>query len=186
MRNIVVFLVLFLTAPAWAVEIEGVDVPDSVKVEGKELRLHGAGVRTKFFFDIYIGALYLSSKASTVEEILDMPNPKRFTMTFLYDEVSKDKLVGGWNSGFEKNQSKEAMWKLKERLDKFNTMFADTHKGERYTFDFLKDGNTVVAFGAEKIGVIEGTDFQQALLMVWLGSHPAHEGLKESLLGGSE
>lgn len=170
--------------PAWALEVEGVVLPDRVKVAGKPLELNGAGVRTKFFFDIYVGALYLTRKASTAEKALSGPNPKRLTMTFLYDEVSREKLVDGWNSGFEKNRSKADMEKFKGRLEQFNAMFADARKGEQYTFDFLEDGSTAVIFNGKRVGKVEGADFQRALLEVWLGKHPAHEGLKKSMLSG--
>jgi hypothetical protein len=175
--------IMFLSvSSAAAIEVEGVDVPDSVIVAGKTLPLNGVGVRTKFFFDIYVGALYLPEKASTAAQAIGTTNPKRLTMTFLYDEVSRDKLVDGWNEGFEKNQSREAMKTLKGRLDQFNTMFGDGHRGDQFAFDFLEDGSTVVTLKAERAGVIEGTDFQRALLKVWLGDRPADKALKSAML----
>ena len=182
MRSFLLLLTMFLVSPVWAVEIEGVTISDSVEIEGKTLQLNGAGVRTKFFFDIYVGALYLPSKASSAEQALAASNPKRVTMTFLYDEVGRDKLVDGWITGFEKNQSKADMGKLKDRLDQFNAMFGDGHRGEQFIFDFLEDGSTVVTLKAERVGVIEGTDFQQALLNVWLGNKPADKALKSAML----
>ncbi len=183
-RYILFLLTACFVAPVWAAEIEGVAVPESMLVAGKSLQLNGAGVRTKFFFDIYVGALYLSSKASTTREVLAAPDPKRMTMTFLYDEVERDKLVEGWVAGFEKNQSKEMMAKLRGRLAKFNAMFGDGHRGEQFVFDFLEDGSTTVTLKGEKAGVIEGVDFQHALLEVWLGDYPADNGLKKAMLAG--
>jgi len=184
MRSFLFFLAMILVTPLSAAEIEGVDVPDSVQVAGKTLSLNGAGVRTKFFFDIYVGALYLSDKASTAEKVLSEPNPKRLSMTFLYGEVGREKLVDGWIAGFEKNQSKEAMAKLKNRLDVFNAMFADARKGDIYIFDFLEDGKTQVTFNGKKVGAVEGADFQRALLEVWLGNKPADKDLKAAMLQG--
>jgi len=184
MRSFLFFLAMILVTPLSAAEIEGVDVPDSVQVAGKTLSLNGAGVRTKFFFDIYVGALYLRDKASTSEKALSLPNPKRLSMTFLYGEVGRERLVDGWIAGFEKNQSSEEMEKLKSRLDSFNAMFADARKGDVYIFDFLEDGKTLVTFNGKKAGVIEGADFQRALLEVWLGEKPADKGLRAAMLQG--
>jgi len=175
---------LMLAQSAWAVEVEGVDVSDSAVVAGKTLSLNGAGVRTKLFFDIYVGALYLPAKVTTTEQVLAAAGPKRITMTFLYGEVGRDKLINGWIAGFEKNQPKAAMDKLKARLKQFNAMFTDARKGEQFAFDFLNDGSTVVTLKGRRTGTIEGADFQRALLQVWLGGKPADKGLKRAMLKG--
>jgi len=175
---------VLIATPSWAMEIEGVSIPDSAQVTGHDLKLNGAGVRTKFFFDIYIGALYLAEKATTTDEVLTAGGPKRISMTILYGEVERGKLIDGWNDGFGKNQSKEVMAKLKERLSKFNSLFSDAHKGDLLVYDFLANGSTIVAFNGKQAGVIEGKDFQKALIEVWLGKKPAHEGLKKAMLGG--
>ncbi len=178
------FVMLFVT-PAWAVEVEGVSVPDSTTVGGETLKLNGAGVRTKFFFDIYVGALYLSERATSAEQAVNARGSKRITMSFLYGEVSGEKLANGWTKGFEKNQSKDSLAKLQARLNQFNAMFSDAHKGELFTFDFLKDGSTVVTLKGKRAGVIDGADFQRALLEVWLGKKPADKDLKKAMLQGS-
>lgn len=184
LKKLSLLMLVLFALPLWAAEIEGVAVADSVEVAGKSLKLNGAGIRTKFFFDIYIGALYLPQAATSAEQALSAPGPKRMTMIFLYDEVSREKLVNGWIEGFEKNQSEEAMAKLKGRLDQFNAMFADGRKGDRFIFDFLQDGSTVVTLKGKRSGIIEGGDFQRALLEVWLGNKPADKDLKSAMLRG--
>ena len=49
------------TQPIGAVTINGTDIPDTVSLPNSDtqLVLNGAGIREKFFLDIYIGALYL-------------------------------------------------------------------------------------------------------------------------------
>jgi hypothetical protein len=180
--GLMIFFGMLFVNPAWAIDVEGVSVPDSVNVSGKTLNLNGAGVRTKFFFDIYVGALYLSKSVTATEQALAAAGPKRLTMSFLYDEVSREKLVDGWNEGFEKNQSKDTLAKLQGRLDQFNVMFPDAHKGDRFTFDFLENGSTVVMLKGKAAGTISGADFQRALLEVWLGKKPADKGLKKAML----
>ena len=185
MRVIMMLLAgLLVASSSWGVEFEGTTVPDTVTVAGKTLNLNGAGIRTKFFFDIYVGALYLSEKTTSTEHVLTAEGPKRISMSILYDKVGSDKLIDGWNEGFEKNQSKEAMAKLKERLVNFNSLFTDAHKGDVLGYDFLENGNTVVTFNGKRAGVINGVDFQNALIEVWLGKYPAHEGLKKAMLAG--
>jgi len=178
----IMLLSLMWVSPAWSMEVEGVVIADTAQLEGQNLRLNGAGVRTKFFFNIYVGALYTSKQASSFQDVIADTHAKRVTMTFMYEEVERDKLVDGWISGFKKNQSKSEFEALNQRLQTFNAWFVDGHKGDALSFDFSSDGKTVVQMNGQRLGVIDGNDFQQALLAVWLGNKPADNGLKKAML----
>ena len=167
---------------AYAVEVAGVKVANQVNVGGEQLTLNGAGIRSKFFMDIYIGALYLKSKTQDANAAINAEGNKRVLMHFLYSEVSQEKLVAAWNEGFENNQSKADMEKLLARLTAFNAMFATAVKGDEIVIDFVAD-ETSVAINGDSKGAIQGKDFQQALLQVWLGKKPADDDLKEGMLG---
>jgi len=166
-----------------AMEVEGVHLADTIQLEGKTLQLNGAGVRSKFFFDIYVAGLYLEHPSSSASAIMSNHGSKRVTMRFLYSEVDKEKLIGGWHQGFARNQSSERMSVLHTRLEQFSTFFEDGKRGDTIIFNFLSDGSTQVIIKGHEKGVIQGTDFQQALLAVWLGDHPADNDLKQSMLG---
>lgn len=178
-------LLLINIATVSAVEIENVKLPDSIQVgkTEKTLVLNGAGIRTKFIFDIYICGLYLESKTQNPVEILKSMKEKQIVMHFLYDEVSKEKLTSGWTDGFEENHSGEQMANLKERLTKFNAMFVTVKKGNVIKLDFHSNGTLAVTINGTVKGKIEGHDFQQALLRIWLGAEPVTENLKAAMLG---
>jgi len=165
-----------------AVEVEDVQIADKATVAGEALVLNGVGVRNKFFFDIYIGALYLPAKTKSATEAVTGKGNKRVLMHILYDEVPRDKLISGWSEGFEKN-SRKNLSALQARLNQFNNFFQDMKQGDTVVFDFSADGNTSVMFNDKAAGNIEGVDFQQALLAVWLGEEPADDDLKEAMLG---
>lgn len=184
LRILLAACVLFSNA-TWAIEIEGVAIPESVTVSGKSLQLNGAGVRTKFFFDIYIGALFLPAKVTTAGGVMAMPGPKQVSMTFLYREVAREKLIAAWDEGFQNNLAASELVALRERLAQFNDLFVTAHKGDEFTFTFLADGTTGVVFNGEEVGRIDGEDFQRALLSVWLGDSPADSDLKEGMLGAA-
>lgn len=183
MSRLTILLGLFLISNVWAVEIEGVNVPELVTVSGESLQLNGAGVRTKFFFDIYVGALYLPEKTGNANEAIEMSGPKQVSMTFLYSEVTREKLISAWDEGFRLNQSAAEVAALKERLDQFNALFVTTHKGDVYVFNFFANDSTGVVLNGKEVGRIAGADFQRALLTVWLGERPADNGLKSAMLG---
>jgi hypothetical protein len=184
-KTLILFItaVLLLPGAGQAAKIEGVPLPETIQLEGKTLHLNGAGIRTKFFFDIYVSGLYLEQPSSSATEIIGSNSTKRLTMDILYDEVSREKLTDGWEHGFKKNQSKKMMAALRRRLDSFNALFVTARKGDSMIFDFLSDGTTRIKFNGYDKGSIDGADFQQALLAVWLGKNPADQDLKDSLLG---
>ena len=179
---------LSVTGTVFALEIENVKLPDSITStnSGTTLILNGAGIRTKFIFNIYINALYLESKSSNAEEIINSKSEKQILMHFLYDEVTKKKLTSGWTDGFEANNSKSQMAKLQDRLNKFNAMFVTVKKRNTIRLDFLADGTLKVLINNEARGEISGYDFQQALLKVWLGQDPVTDDLKSAMLGKTD
>lgn len=168
-------------------EVAGIDIPETVQLAAgtPPLVLNGAGIRKKFFFKIYVAGLYLPSRQTTTEVILDMPGPKRVHMHFLYKEVERDKLVTGWQEGFENNLETSEFEKVASRLAKFNQLFRTMHRGDVIDLDYQPEEGTQVLFNGELQGRIEGDDFYAALLQVWLGQQPADADLKTALLKGT-
>ena len=62
-------------------------------------------------------------------------------------------------------------------------MFADLRAGDIVHMDYLPGQGTHLSINGRELGRIEGEDFFTALLQVWVGDHPADEGLKRGLLG---
>jgi hypothetical protein len=183
MRNLLLCCLLLIALPVGAREIAGVNVAETLQGDGGSvLHLNGAGIRTKFFFDIYIAELYMEHPASSSEGVLAAAGQKRMIMHFLYKEVGKDKLVEGWNEGFEDNNSTAELEKLKERLARFNDLFVTVKKNDVIVLDFSPASGTRVTVSGEERGVIEGKDFNDALLKIWLGEEPISSGLKKDLL----
>lgn len=182
------FLSLSFSTQLSAREIAGVNLVEQITVEAIDdiLKLNGAGIRTKFFFKIYVGALYLPEKQSSAEQIIKSGKANRVLMSFLYDEVEKEKLVDAWVEGFEDNVDEATFVALKDRLDKFNGMFSDLHKGDKVLLDYIPAKGTRVMIKGDVKGVIEGADFNRALLSVWLGEEPVTEDLKDAMLGIEE
>ena len=171
-----------------AVEIEGVKIPDTLSLPNSDtsLVLNGAGIRKKFFMDIYIGALYLESKTSEAKAILDDTGAASVMMHFLYSEVSKDKITDGWIDGLEKNTSHAKMQALEARLAMFNKLFRTVRKGDVIRIDYLPDSGTQVRINGEWRGTVEGNDFFRSLLSVWLGEKPVTKSLRKACWAGSE
>ncbi len=184
---ITLFAVLF-SLSLNARQLDDVSLPDSVTLDGTDavLQLNGMGYRTKFVFNIYVGALYTQSKVNSRDAVQALKGPKRVVMHMVYDEVSREKMVDGWNDGFEENTSEKQLEKLQSRLKIFNSYFPDLKAGDVVLLDFIPATGTRLTINGEEKGIIEGADFYTALLDVWLGEEPADDDLKDAMLGNEE
>jgi chalcone isomerase-like protein len=182
-RSSLAFLLcLAIAASVQGKEVGGVNLPETITVEGKTLKLNGAGVRKKAIFKVYVGGLYLENPTRDAAAAVSSDQVKRMQLVLLRG-LDKGKITEAISEGFEKN-SKAQMGALKARLDRFNAMIPDLEKGDQILLTYVPGKGTVVAAkGAEK-GVIEGKDFADALFAVWLGPNPVQEDLKKELLGG--
>ncbi len=178
-------LLLLFAGMAQSVEFGGVQFPDRLKLKGSlvDVQLNGIGYRTKFFFKIYIAALYLPEKTRSPQIALEMPGAKRIAMHFLYEEVAREKLVDAWTEGFENNNDETTLAKLRDRIKQFNDYFPGMREGDEVLLDYVPKIGTRVIIKGNEVGVIKGEDFFQALLKIWLGDEPADEDLKEAMLG---
>ena len=189
MRSLIIGSALLATAiaaPAQAAKVAGVKLEDSVQISADtpKLALNGAGIRKKLFIKVYVGALYLQNKATSVDVALNQTGANRVLMHFLYKKVGRDKLVDGWKEGFSGNSSAAEMEKLQARLADFNGLFTDAKKGDVILLDYLPGEGTRVTINGQAKGTIPGADFNKALLKVWLGNSPVDSKLKEAMLGG--
>lgn len=183
---IILLLCLFISnTAAVAMEVDGVDIPDTLAFTNKNISLvlNGAGIREKFFLDIYIGALYLSAKTPDASAILGDTGPASVLMHILHGEVSKQKITDGWVDGLEANLSDAEMKALKPQLEKFNSLFQTLHKGDILRIDYVPDTGTEVRINDEWRGVVEGNNFYRSLLKIWIGSNPISSSLKQAMLG---
>jgi len=185
------FLIL-LSSPVLALQIEDIEIPEQITqaTSQQALALNGAGIRTKFIFNIYVGALYLSKSSKDAKQILTNAGSKRISMHFLYDKIEKEKMTNGWTDAFDDNLSGAQFTALKPSIDTFNSAFAsDTVKGDVVIIDFIggiDSKETTVTINNIEKARISGTDFQRAVLSIWLGESPADEDLKQAMLGVSE
>ena len=181
-------LMLIFMLPAHARTIVGIDFDESMRLAdyGQSLKLNGLGVRYKFFFKIYIAALYVERMTEDANKVLTDTGAKRMVMHFLYDEVSRDKLIDAWNEGFEGNLSEAQLQRLSSRIEQFNDLFTTVVTGDVVVLDFIPGIGTRMMLNDVEQGVIQGDDFNRALLSIWLGQQPVTDELKNALLGRAE
>ncbi len=76
-------LALFLSATmAYAVEVGGVEIAETLDTNTGNLVFNGAGIRKKFGFKVYVGALYLKAKTSDSQAIINADENMAIQMTW--------------------------------------------------------------------------------------------------------
>jgi Chalcone isomerase-like len=180
--TLAVTLGLALGGAALAAELAGVKLPDTDTIEGKTLKLNGAGLRKKAFFKVYVAGLYLENPSKDPAAILASNEVKSMRLHILRG-LKGTQVSEAIAEGFERN-SKSELPKLQPRLDKFSAMIPDVEEGDQIVMTWLPDKGTKITVRGTDRGTIEGRDFADALFAVWLGPVPVQEDLKKALLGG--
>ena len=180
------FAALLLGGPAIAAEVEGVKLADKVQVGDAELALNGAGVRTRFFVRVYVGALYLQKKAGRADAVLGDGGAKRIAMHMLR-EVSAARLYAGLDEGIRDNHPAEQVAQFGPQMKQFQAIFdavKAARAGDTFFLDYTPGNGTRVIVNGETKGTVAGDEFNRALLRIWLGEQPVDSSLKKAMLGG--
>lgn len=181
-----VLIAALVTAPALhAAEVAGVQVEERIRVGSQELQLNGAGIRSKLFIKVYVGALYTGARMTTPEAVYEAPGPLRINLHLLRD-LDAQTLHEALDEGLRNNLSAAELEALKGPAAQLGALMKSIGKlrqGAVVTIDFGTDGLTVSLDGAQR-GQVAGGAFAKALLRVWLGDKPADADLKKALLGG--
>ena len=82
---------LCLPLVALAVTVEGNTYPKTVTIEGKTLKLVGAGLREKWVFDVYTMGAYTESGSCNTSTLITANEPKCLRINMLRD-VSAEKI----------------------------------------------------------------------------------------------
>jgi hypothetical protein len=172
---------LFFTGNTVAKTVYDIVLPDTVTVATEQLQLNGYGLRKKFFLKIYLGSLYTEAKATSTEQVLEMPGAKLIRMNFIYHKVECEKITEAFAEGFEKNspQLKDNLV-LQQFLDLFTTDFV---AGDQVDLELATDGTVSAIHNSKNLGSIHSADLAKAILLIYLGNKPADDNLKAGMLG---
>ena len=167
-----------------AAEVAGVRIDDSVRVGSGELVLNGAGLRSKLFIKLYVGALYVSQKSTASDALIESTAPRRMSLRLLRD-IGADTLHGALDDGLKNNNTAAELAAIQSQANQFAALMTGLGKfkeGDSISLDFSAEG-VAIGYNGEARGKVTGAAFARALLKVWLGDKPADASLKKALLG---
>jgi hypothetical protein len=179
-------LVAWLATPSQAAQVAGVTYPPQLTVAGQPLVLNGAGIRYRFVVQVYTAGLYLPAPATTAEQALAMPGPKRLHIQMLRD-IDGNTLGKLFTRGMEDNSTRAEFAQAIGGTLRLAEMFAVKKRlaaGEHFSVEWLPGRGTVVYVNGQPQGEpIQAPEFFTALMRIWLGKQPADQPLKNALLG---
>ena len=184
MKNYVVTLVLLCSLCSFSqTEIAGVELPNSVEIKTAQAELNGAGIREKFWIDLYAGGLYLTEKTNDADQVIKAKKPMGIKIHIVSKLISSSKMKDAVEEGFQ-NSTNENTDPLRDKIDQFISFFEDEIvKNDVFDIFYHPDFGVKVYKNDELKGTIEGADFKEALFGIWFCDEPADDDLKEAMLG---
>ena len=172
---------LLLTFSAHASqEVSGVNIPDSVSLQGAELNLQGAGVRSKFFMDLYVGSLFTPTATM---DVIDSAGTSAVRLNIISGLITSDKMIEAINEGFDGAMNGDTT-SITTEIAEFIAVFSEEIvKGDQFTLVSVPGQGLTTYKNNQQLSVINNEVFRQAVLAIWLGDNPADEDLKEQMLG---
>jgi hypothetical protein len=169
-------------------DVSGTKIDDTVRVANTDLKLNGAGIRTKLLFKVYVAGIYLTAdKKTTSAEVLASTGPKRIILSMLR-KVDSDSFGQAFMEGMHNNSTIEERAQIVNQMFAFGHMFGSYHNlnpGDVVTVDWVPNQGTIVQLNGKQISeALPDPAFYNALLKIWLGDQPADKSLKRQLLGG--
>lgn len=164
-------------------EISGVTLPEKTTFGEDEVTLNGAGVREKFWMDMYVGGLYLKTKSSNAQKIINADETMGIQLHIVSGMITSKRMIDAIESGFDKSTQGDKA-PIREKIDKFISVFDEKiQKGDVFDLTYQPEHGVVVYKNGKETGLIKGFEFKKALFGIWLTEKPGDEDLKEAMLG---
>ena len=179
-RTILFALLIVQPMKAVALTVEGVTFQDSVSINNKQIPIRGATIlRWLKIFKVYVAALYLPENGAPDDVLADIP--KRLEISYLVSIPGPD-FGKGAEAVLERNNSPDALARLRDRIDQLNAVYRDVKPGDRYALTYVPGQGTELSFNGEPLVTIEGADFSAAYFGIWLGKDPIDQEMRRQLI----
>ena len=182
----VLLLCLMLCLPALGVcrTVAGVDLPESIQVEQQTLTLNGAGIRSKYFMDVYVAGLYLPSASTDARAIVSADAPQSMQLTIISSHITRSRLIDTIEDGIKLSAGKDFPRYQPMLKELWDALTFEVKVGDRFEFTYLPGKGTHFYRNGALLRVLPEFDFKKVLFGIWLGEEPVQPPLKKALLGG--
>ena len=179
-----------LVAPyalAGTIDVAGVKMEDSLTIYNNTLVLNGAGVVSTGKTQLYVVKIYAKKKFASVDQLFQVPGPKRLVITAMAKEFDTAPIMKLFNRNVESQSDKGDMAKLVPGLMSLGKIFG-TYKvlkpGESLIFDWAPYAGLVMYMDSKLLGEpFKEPEFFRAAMSIWMGESPLEPKLRDVLLG---
>lgn len=180
-----VSLLLSISSSVNAVEIANVVIPNKIHTIENELVLRGAGVREKYFMDLYVAGLYQpkAQKQLPVKQLLSSDEHMAIKLHIVSKLITSEKMEQSTRDGFDQSIGKD--WgELSATINDFISVFnEEININDVYDLVYEKGEGTKVYKNGRLQKSIPGVTFKEALFGIWLSEDPVQKKLKVDMLG---
>jgi hypothetical protein len=181
-----VFFLLTSNVILSQITLKGVEMPASLMYDSVPLILNGAGVRNKFFIDVYVAGLYLKSKSNKEKAIADADETMAVRLQIISNTVTMDRMTEAIREGFDRSLLGRTQ-KFRSQIDMAVNIFRSepVKVGDVYDIWYIPKKGGVIAFknGVNLNILITGIGFKKAMFGIWLCPNPVDRQLKAGMLG---
>jgi len=166
-----------------AKEINDIEIADSIQVAEQSLALNGAGIRSKFFLNLYVGALYLNEKSTDAEKLISADEAMTIRLYITSSLIDGEKMSEATLDGFVKSTGGN-LAPIQKEVELLIGAFRDAvENNDVFDLQYLPGTGVSVLRNGETKVVVPGLAFKQALFGIWLSEDPVQDDLKEGMLG---
>jgi len=155
----------------------------STLTNGENLDLHGISIHSEQRNDIYVGALFSSTKVDKTSKLLSPEISKRMSLKFV-SKYSSRKMARLWKQRIAMNNPKSEWQPMTEEIVKFSGIFKRAmQEGDELNLDFDPVSGTSIYLNGTLFLTIPKVNFYDLLLNVWIGSIPPTKNFKIGISG---
>lgn len=183
-------LLPFASPAQAAVELEGVELPESVMAHGRKLVLNGAAVRKRGYFKADVTALYLPEKRTTPDAIYKLDGVRRIQLNILR-EFTSSTISRIFLADFKQSATEEEFKRLIGPIGQIGAAYSNVKrvsKGDVVNLDWVPGQGWMASHNGKPLTgdgtvlAIKDELAYQVYLRMYIGQ-AAPEELRNGLLG---
>lgn len=169
--------------PAYSAEAGGVQLDETLEVEGTPLTLNGVGVRNKYFMTVYAAGLYLPEQSSDAAAIMNADEIQAMTLHITSSMITRARFQETVQEGLKQSAGDDYPRYEHVLDDLWEDQSLEVNKGDVFQYYYVPGEGTRFMRNGQTLKVVEGLDFKRVLFGIYLGENPVQDSLKQGLLG---
>ncbi len=184
MRQVAILMLgLCVPATVFALTVEGKQFPSTTTVNGETLRLVGAGLRKKAFFDVYALGAYTKSGSCDPKKIIGDDETKSIRIEMLRNVKAKA-MAETIGEAFNDAIPAGADPKLRQQSETFQGYFQEkVREDEVMEFTYVPSKGVTIAQDGKQLGPpLTGKQFQEVFWSIYFGPKTCCSDLRQQIL----